>query len=328
MDPSEHEDIVWLHTKVRSSSPRHPNIDVINQFTSNQLSGHANDLSTVYERIAFAIQRLQSEKAELQTRIDQLEQDNPSADVRRLRDENSMLRARLATTTREKAEVTRERDALFRKLHGIKQLIDDPAVRQSSTLTYHAHHRPFPVVRDQYRRTNFTKHDQHCTPSARQTCPRHRPTLHLRREHLSHSHGHFRAQDRRDDVARLIRARDPPTPSPPLFPSGARHHHQRADTVHPTSTSIHAHHRNTHRIATRHPRCRRKPWGSPRRTFHRDARPRLAIAASVCAGGAPPAPHRPVWQQPDARSEWHVARLVSQFEPGDERGPVRPVLAI
>jgi len=100
----------------------------------NQLSGHANDLSTVYERIAFAIQRLQSEKAELQTRIDQLEQDNPSADVRRLRDENSMLRARLATTTRENAEVTRERDALFRKLHGIKQLIDDPAVRQSQLL--------------------------------------------------------------------------------------------------------------------------------------------------------------------------------------------------
>lgn len=133
MDPTEHEDIVWLHTKVRSS-PRHPSIDVINHFTFNQLSGHANDLSTVYERIAFAIQRLQSEKAELQTRIDQLEQDNPSADVRRLRDENSMLRARLATTTRERVEVTRERDALFRKLHGIKQLIDDPAVRQSQLL--------------------------------------------------------------------------------------------------------------------------------------------------------------------------------------------------
>lgn len=88
-------------------------------------------MSTVYERIAFAIQRMHSEKAELQTRIDQLEQDNPSADVRRLRDENSILRARLATITREKAEVTRERDALFRKLYGIKQLIDDPPVRQT-----------------------------------------------------------------------------------------------------------------------------------------------------------------------------------------------------
>jgi len=32
MDPTEHEDIVWLHTKVRSS-PHHPNIDVISHFT-------------------------------------------------------------------------------------------------------------------------------------------------------------------------------------------------------------------------------------------------------------------------------------------------------
>jgi len=127
MDPTDHEDIVWLHTKVLSSL----NIDLINDFTFYQLSGHANDLSTIYERIAFSIQRLQHEKAELQTRIDQLEQDNPSAGVHRLRDENSMLRARLATTTREKAEVTQERDALFRKLHGIKQLIENPAVCQA-----------------------------------------------------------------------------------------------------------------------------------------------------------------------------------------------------
>jgi hypothetical protein len=49
--------------------------------------------------------------------------------VRRLRDENAVLRARLATTTKEKSEITWERDALLRKLNSIKQLIDGPAVR-------------------------------------------------------------------------------------------------------------------------------------------------------------------------------------------------------
>ena len=63
--------------------------------------------------------------------MDQLEQDNPSAEVRRLRDENSILRARLATAAKEKVEVTRERDALFRRLYSIRQLVDGPAVRQA-----------------------------------------------------------------------------------------------------------------------------------------------------------------------------------------------------
>jgi hypothetical protein len=74
---------------------------------------------------------LQDEKLELQNRVEQLEQDNPSAELRRLREENSTFRARLATAAKEKAEVTRERDTLFRKLHSIRQLIDGLAVRQA-----------------------------------------------------------------------------------------------------------------------------------------------------------------------------------------------------
>ena len=101
-----------------------------------QLTGHVNDLSNIYEHAAFAIRRLHDEKQDLLSRVDQLEQDNPSAEVRRLRDENSILRARLATAAREKAEVIRERDTLFRKLHGIRQLIDGPAVRQAQLVIF------------------------------------------------------------------------------------------------------------------------------------------------------------------------------------------------
>jgi hypothetical protein len=58
--------------------------------------------------------------------VDQLEQDNPSAEVRRLcDDENFILRARLASAANEEAEVIRERDALS------LQLIYGPAVRQA-----------------------------------------------------------------------------------------------------------------------------------------------------------------------------------------------------
>lgn len=93
-------------------------------------------------------------------------------------------------------------------------------------------------------------------------------------------------------------------------------------------TSIHAHNRNTHRISTQHPRRARDSRRSPRRTLRRrDARIRLARAATIRAGGAPPAPHGRV-RQPDARFEWRLARLVSQFEPRDKRGPVRPLLAV
>ncbi|KAI0277333.1 hypothetical protein BGY98DRAFT_1097494 [Russula aff. rugulosa BPL654] len=107
MDPSDHEDIVWLHT---------------------QLTGHANGLCGIYERIVYTIRELQDDKAALQNRIEELEQGDPSVEVRRLREENSTLRARLATTAKEKSEITWECEALLRKLNGIKQLIDGPAI--------------------------------------------------------------------------------------------------------------------------------------------------------------------------------------------------------
>ena len=50
-------------------------------------------------------------------------------EVRRLRDENVVIHARLANAAKENSEVTWKRDALMRKLNGIKQLIDGPAVR-------------------------------------------------------------------------------------------------------------------------------------------------------------------------------------------------------
>jgi hypothetical protein len=95
----------------------------------HQLTGHANDLSGIYERISYTIRELQDDKAALQGRIEELEQGNPSDEVRRLRDENAILHARLATATKEKSEVTWERDALLRKVNSIKLLIDGPAVR-------------------------------------------------------------------------------------------------------------------------------------------------------------------------------------------------------
>jgi hypothetical protein len=98
-------------------------------FAFHQLTGHVNGLSSIYERISYTIRGLQDDKEALQDRIHELEQDNPSAEVRRLRDENTILRARLATAAKEKSEVTWERDALLRKLNGIKQLIDGPGVR-------------------------------------------------------------------------------------------------------------------------------------------------------------------------------------------------------
>ena len=93
-----------------------------------QLTGHANGLSSIYERISYTIRELLDDKAALQGRIEELEQGNPSDEVRRLRDENAILHARLATAAKEKSEVTWERDALLRKVNGIKQLIDGPAV--------------------------------------------------------------------------------------------------------------------------------------------------------------------------------------------------------
>jgi predicted nucleic acid-binding Zn-ribbon protein len=98
-------------------------------FAFQQLTGQANGLSSIYERIAYTIRELQDDKAALQNRIDELEQGDPSVEVRRLREENSTLRARLATAAKEKSEITWECDALLRKLNAIKLLLDGPAVR-------------------------------------------------------------------------------------------------------------------------------------------------------------------------------------------------------
>ncbi|KAH9002462.1 hypothetical protein EDB86DRAFT_3074235 [Lactarius hatsudake] len=105
MDPFGNEDIAWLHS---------------------QLSDHAHGLNGVYVRVSRAIQHLEDEKSALQKRVEELERD-PTSEVRRLREENAALRAKLATTTKERKEVTHERDVLLRKLNGVKQLIFDPA---------------------------------------------------------------------------------------------------------------------------------------------------------------------------------------------------------
>jgi hypothetical protein len=99
-------------------------------FPSHQLSGYANGLSDIYHRVCTTIQQLQDDKTELQNRVVELEQHNPTAELRRLREENASLRAKLATAAKENAEITRERDVLLRKLNGIKQLVDGREVPQ------------------------------------------------------------------------------------------------------------------------------------------------------------------------------------------------------
>lgn len=79
------------------------------------------------------IQRLEDEKSALQKRVEEL--DHPTSEARRLREENAILKAKLATAAKEKTEVTRERDVLFRKLNGVKQLVFDPAVRRAYFLS-------------------------------------------------------------------------------------------------------------------------------------------------------------------------------------------------
>jgi hypothetical protein len=98
-------------------------------FAFQQLTGQVNGLSSIYERIAYTIRGLQDDKAALQNRIEELEQGDPSVEVRRLREENSTLRARLATAAKEKSEISWECEALLRKLNAIKLLLDGPAVR-------------------------------------------------------------------------------------------------------------------------------------------------------------------------------------------------------
>ncbi len=78
-----------------------------------------------------AIRRLEDEKLVLRKRVHDLERDDhPASETRHLREENATLRAKLATVAKEKTEVTRERDVLLRRLNGVKQLLDDPAVRR------------------------------------------------------------------------------------------------------------------------------------------------------------------------------------------------------
>ena len=133
MDPFGNEDIAWLHSQVRSSLQIIHSILIV-RFPP-QLSGHAHGLSGIYERISMAIRRLEDEKSALQKRVEELERDdNPTSEARRLREENATLRAKVASTTKEKLEVTRERDVLLRKLNGVKQLILDPTVRRAYAL--------------------------------------------------------------------------------------------------------------------------------------------------------------------------------------------------
>ena len=105
------------------------------RFLCLQLSGHAHALSGIYERVSLAMQRLEDEKSALRKRVEELERaDDPKSEVRRLREENATLKAKLATSAKEKREVTHERDVLLRKLNGVKQLILEPAVRRACAL--------------------------------------------------------------------------------------------------------------------------------------------------------------------------------------------------
>lgn len=133
MDPSDHQDIVWLHTQVCFFHLPFEHTSHWLSFAFQQLTSQVNGLSGIYERIAYTIRELQDDKAALQSRIEELEQGDPSVEVHRLREENSTLRARLATAAKEKAEITWECDALLRKLNSIKLLLDGPAVRSFSS---------------------------------------------------------------------------------------------------------------------------------------------------------------------------------------------------
>ncbi len=135
MDPSDHDDIIWLHTQVCFSSTTRAYQSLV-FFAFRKLTSQANGLSNIYDHISYTIRGLQEDNAALQNKIDQLEQGDPSAEVRLLREENSTLRARLASAAKEKSEITWERDALLRKLNGIKLLVDGPEVRPVSLLVY------------------------------------------------------------------------------------------------------------------------------------------------------------------------------------------------
>ncbi|KAH9972957.1 hypothetical protein BGW80DRAFT_276586 [Lactifluus volemus] len=103
MDQPEHEDIPWLNAR---------------------LSDHAQGLSDIYDRICSTIRQFQEDNAELQNRVQELEQHDPSTELQRLREENADLRAKLAAATTTMSEITWERDALLLKVHTIKQVLE------------------------------------------------------------------------------------------------------------------------------------------------------------------------------------------------------------
>jgi Mg2+ and Co2+ transporter CorA len=131
MDQSEHEDIPWLNARVRTLFHNH--VIKKNSFfhlVHHQLSDHAQGLSDIYDRICSTIRQFQEDNTELQNRVQELEQHDPSAELQRLREENASLRAKLAATAKARSEITRERDALLRKLNAVKQLVEGPSIPQ------------------------------------------------------------------------------------------------------------------------------------------------------------------------------------------------------
>ncbi|KAF8500312.1 hypothetical protein F5888DRAFT_1633075 [Russula emetica] len=150
-----------------------------------QLTGQVSGLSSIYERMVYTIRELQDDKAALQNRIEELGQGDPWVEVRRLCEENSTLRARLATAAKEKSEITWECDALLRKLNGIvdgpalrAQIVHDSFGRAASTLRRPRRRRrpaiptrpPNPHSRTPLRRSPMGVIDpkiQRCGPSAR-----------------------------------------------------------------------------------------------------------------------------------------------------------------
>ena len=94
-------------------------------FAFRQVTDQVNKISNLKD----TIQKLIVDKVSLQSRIEVLEQGDPSVEMemRRLREENSTLRGQLATAAKEKLKITWEHDPLHRE--GIKQLVDGPLVR-------------------------------------------------------------------------------------------------------------------------------------------------------------------------------------------------------
>lgn len=110
---------------------------------AHQLSDHAQGLSDIYDRICSTIRQFQEDKIELQNRVQELEQHDPSTELQRLREENAGFRAKLAAAAKARSEITRERDALLRKLNAVKQLVDGASIPQVCFFCS-----PLPFMRD------------------------------------------------------------------------------------------------------------------------------------------------------------------------------------